>query len=350
MNMNTRQLPKLVIDDAIPFLENRLENLFDSTYLPGEKICKSDLEGAKGLLVRTRTKCNAALLDGTDIEFIATGTIGLDHIDGIYCTSRGIDWQNSPGCNAPAVAQYVWRALFQLGFGKTGVPGKIPTLGVVGKGNVGSIIVEWGRRMGFNVIVCDPPRKDKGFEDEDYISLEELMKSSDAVTFHTPLTPKSDEVEYPTRYLGNYETLSLLKPGAILINAARGGIVDEKALLKVKSEKNLKICIDTWEGEADINPETLEAADIATFHIAGYSLEGKERATRMILEGLERHFGVEIDKSNLCGNYHPLENISREAIEKSYDIMADDALLREAPQQFETNRNGYHLRREVGDA
>lgn len=349
--MESAQLPKLVIDDAIPFLENRLDSCFRQAILPGEEITREDLMDADGLLVRTRTKCNASLLDGTPVTFIATGTIGLDHIDRDYCDSHGIEWQNAPGCNAPAVAQYVWRALFQLGFGEMKKNGKMPTLGVVGMGNVGSIVVEWGRRLGFNVIVCDPPRAALGLDDEDYLSLHELMSRADAVTFHTPMireTARKDGIEIrPTYHLADREVLENLRPGAILVNAARGGIVDEESLREIKDEKGLRVCIDTWEGEPAIDLETLKMADIATFHIAGYSRQGKERATRAILEGLERHFNVELSKEGLTGEYQLLKELSREAIERSYDIMADDRLLREAPECFETRRNAYKLREEV---
>lgn len=344
--MDSYNLPKLIIDDAIPFLKERLDGKFIARYLPGEKICRNDSEDADGLIVRTRTRCDAGLLEGTPVKFVATATIGVDHIDTDYCYAHNILWQNAPGCNAPAVAQYVWRALFKLGFAEINTAGETPTLGVVGKGHVGSIVVEWGRRLGFNVIVSDPPRKARGLDDEDYLSLEELMQRADAVTFHTPLIKKPENSPGITYHLADEKMLSMLKPGAILINAARGGIVDEDALIKAKKGKNLKICIDTWEGEPKINPATLKAADIATFHIAGYSLQGKQRATRAILEGLERCFGVPLMKDGLANAYTPPEVLTREVIERSYDIMADDTSLRNHPSEFEIRRKAYSFRNE----
>lgn len=340
-------MKKLVIDDAIPFLEGRLEDNFECIYMPGEKISREDLRDADGLLVRTRTRCDRNLLRGTPVSFIATGTIGLDHIDTGYCDSAGIRWQNAPGCNAPAVAQYTWRALLELGFDP-----ETMTLGLVGKGNVGSVVADWGRRLGAKVIVSDPPRQKKGFEDEDYIPLDELMASADAVTFHTPLIRNEFRdpeglIMTPTLHLADSAMLELLHDNAILINAARGGVVDEKALGKMREKKRILTAVDTWEGEPAIDPAHLDFADIATFHIAGYSRQGKERASFAILSGLGTHFGIDLPKDGLEGPYSPSEKLTEELIKASYDIMADDAVMRRAYPDFERLRNSYTLREET---
>ncbi|MDE6011102.1 MAG: 4-phosphoerythronate dehydrogenase [Muribaculaceae bacterium] len=342
--------PKLIIDDAIPFLDGRLESHFDCRYMPGEEISRADLRDAEGLLVRTRTRCDEELLKDTPVTFVATGTIGLDHIDTEWCDEHGIHWQNAPGCNAPAVAQYVFRALSELGLplDLDGIPQEQrPVLGIVGKGHVGGIVAEWARRLGLNVIVSDPPRAAQGFEDEDYLSLKEVMGRADAVTFHTPLIKKSRPGLPSTLHLAGAGEFEMLKPGAIVINAARGGIVDEEALLAAKREKGLKIAIDTWEGEPEINTDTLREADIATFHIAGYSRQGKERATRAILSGLEEHFNTILPESDLAAPYTPPANLTEEVIRKSYDIMTDDYIMRQEYKEFEHLRNAYPLREEV---
>lgn len=340
-------MKKLVIDDAIPFLDSRLESRFYCQYMPGEKITREDLADADGLLVRTRTRCDAALLDGTPVSFVATATIGLDHIDTHYCDSHGIKWQNAPGCNAPAVAQYVWRALLELGFDTRSM-----TLGIVGKGNVGSIVADWGRRLGAKVIVCDPPRERRGLRDEDYLPLEELMERADAVSFHTPLIREAGPDHRgirmtPTLHLADRSRLERLREGAIVVNAARGGIIDEKALVEIKRRKNLRTAIDTWEGEPALNPATLAAADIATFHIAGYSRQGKERATSAVISGLEKHFGVELPTGGLSGPYRPSDGLTEALIRESYDILADDAVMRMRYEDFENLRNSYPLREET---
>lgn len=342
--------PKLIIDDAIPFLDGRLEPHFDCRYLPGEDICKADLRDADGLLVRTRTRCDETLLAETPVKFVATGTIGLDHIDTDWCDANGIHWQNAPGCNAPAVTQYVFRALSELGLplDLENIPQEQrPTLGIVGKGHVGGIVAEWARRLGLNVLVSDPPRAASGFNDEDYLPLDKLMERADAVTLHTPLIRKESGLMKPTYHLIGDKELSKLKEGAILINAARGGIVDEEALMRAKAEKGLKIAIDTWDGEPVINTDLLKAADIATFHIAGYSRQGKERATRAILSGLEEKFGMILPMTDLAAPYSPPENLTETLIRDSYDIMTDDYLMRREYMDFETLRNSYPLREEV---
>lgn len=336
--------PILVIDDAIPYLRGRLEKDFDCVYKPGETISKEDLKNAQGLLVRTRTKCNAKLIEGSDIEFVATGTIGIDHIDTEWCTFAGIEWQNAPGCNAPAVAQYVWSILLRLGFNPQNRTRK-PVLGIVGKGNVGGIVAEWGRRLGAEILVCDPFRKEMKMEDENYLSIEELATRVDAITFHTPLTTSG---KYPSYHLADKDILSHLRSGCIIVNAARGGVIDEKALGAIAPAKGFRVAIDTWEEEPHISEATLNITDIATPHIAGYSRQGKERATMAILNSLEKHFKVNLPKERLAGPYLPPEVLSCQLIMESFDPSELDTALREHPEDFETQRDSYVFRNEFG--
>ncbi|MDE5652957.1 MAG: 4-phosphoerythronate dehydrogenase [Muribaculaceae bacterium] len=340
--MKSNILPLIVADKAIPFLDHRFDGVCNLRRLAPADIDAQAVGDADALLVRTRTRCDARLLDGSKVEYLATATIGTDHFDIPYLDAKGIDWRNAPGCNAPAVAQYVWRALYELGFDP-----KTQTLGLVGKGNIGRVVAEWGRRLGCRVIVSDPPRQEQGLTDEDYLPLDRLMAEADAVTFHTPLTRHESGVAHPTFHLASEEALGKLRDGAILINAARGGVVDEAALRRLKGEKSLRVALDTWEGEPTISPESLQMADIATFHIAGYSRQGKERATYACLEGLERHFNIELPKSDLTGPYTPPARLDRETIIESYDIMADDAMMRAEPEAFERLRDTYHLREEI---
>ncbi len=342
--------PKLIIDDAIPFLDRRLEADFDARYLPGELISRTDLRDADALLVRTRTRCDAEMLEDTPVRLVATATIGIDHIDTEWCEEHGIHWLNAPGCNAPAVAQYVFRAISELGVNldnPLNEAGQPFTLGVVGKGNVGSIVVDWGRRLGFNVIVSDPPRQAAGLTDEDYLPLDELMSRADGVTLHAPLVKKPALGLPSTIHLLDAQMLSRLRPGAILVNAARGRIIDEEALRALKPGRKWRVALDTWEGEPAINPDTLAIADIATFHIAGYSRQGKERATRALLTGLEEEFGVTLHMTDLAAPYSPPESLSEASIRNSYDIMTDDYLMRREYTEFEHLRNFYPLREEV---
>ncbi len=340
--MKAAKMRKLVIDDAIPFLKGRLEEHFSCMYVPGNELRHALLTDADGLLVRTRTRCNEAMLGGTPVSFVATGTIGLDHFDIPWLENRHIRWQNAPGCNAPAVAQYVWSSLLRLGVHPG--EGRRPVVGVVGKGNVGSIVVEWGRRLGAEMIVCDPPRQRAGMTDEDYISLPELASRADAVTFHTPLTRSGEDA---TWHLCDEGVLERLRPGAVLVNAARGGVVEEEALRRVAKRKNLRLAIDTWEGEPQISTETLYMAEIATPHIAGYSIEGKQRATLAILRGLMEHFGVTLPVDGLADPYTPPETLTEEIILSSFDPAPLGAALRAAPAGFETMRDSYRYRAEI---
>ena len=331
--------PVIVADDAIPYLRERLEPLCELRLRPGGAISRADLIDADALLTRTRTHCDRALLEGTSVKLVATATIGTDHIDIPALEALGIEVRNAPGCNAPAVAQYVWSALLRLGFDPA-----TQTLGVVGKGHVGSIVADWGRRLGARVIVSDPPRAEEGMTDEDYLPLRQLMSEADAVTFHTPLT---HDGTHPTFHLADEEALGCLKPGAIVVNAARGGVVDEAGLLQVMQDRGVLAAIDTWEGEPHLNPYLLQQATFATPHIAGYSSEGKQRATRMALESLRDVLGIAPSTEGLCGPYEPPTSLTEASIISSYDPAADTTLLRASRGDFELLRKKYPLRPEV---
>lgn len=298
---------------------------------------------ADALLIRTRTRCDEKLLKDSNVRLIATATIGMDQIDTAWCAANGIRVANAPGCNAPGVAQYVWSALLRSGFDP-----KRHTLGIVGCGNVGSIVRDWGKILGARILVSDPPREarereegvDSGIE---YVPLSELLQASDAVTLHTPLTRGG---EHPTHHLIGERELRLIGEGRIFVNAARGAVVDFAALKPHVVSGRIIGVIDTWEGEPEVDPELLSAVRYGTFHIAGYSLQGKQRATRMAIEAVEREFGVEIDKDGLEGAYSGTPGLCEEMILASYDPMTDTLPLRQAPEQFDTLRRNYTFRSE----
>lgn len=269
--------PRIIIENKIPFIKGRLEEIADVEYLSPDEFSSTAIADADALIVRTRTRCNAQLLDKSRVKFIATATIGTDHIDTQWCRQKGITLRNAPGCNAPAVAQYVWASILHLGID----PRQI-TIGIVGCGNVGSIVAEWGERLGAKVLICDPPKAIlEPHNAHKYIDLDDMLPQCDIVTLHTPLTKTGD---HPTYHLISAPQLSLMRPGAVLINAARGAVTDTTALLEYSDSKHLKLVIDCWEGEPFISHELLQKAIIATPHIAGYSIEGKQRATRMVVE------------------------------------------------------------------
>lgn len=343
---------KVVADRFIPFLKGRLEPFADITYIHPDDFSPQTIKGADALLIRTRTKCGAPLLSDSSVQMIATATIGMDQFDIPWCEANGIATFNSPGCNAPAVAQYVWSSLLHIGI----VPQKT-IIGVVGHGNVGTIVADWGRLLGATVLLCDPLKADT--DTDKYITLDDLVSQADVVTLHTPLTHNG---EYPTFHMIDAAVLSKMKKGAILVNAARGPVVDSTAVAKAAQEGAIRLITDTWEGEPDnLNPIILEKSEIATPHIAGYSLQGKQRATRMILQALASHFGIPVntdpDKkinrgeaiqvADLPAPYTPWEHITEQDILNSYDPLAETARLKSDPDCFETWRDSYDYRPET---
>lgn len=329
---------KIIVDENIPYIRGRLEAVAEVEYVDQDEFTPELVKDADALLIRTRTRCNEKLLAGSRVSLVATATIGMDQIDREWCAKAGIEVANSPGCNAPAVAQYVWSALLRCGFDKSK-----HTLGIVGCGNVGGIVAEWARLMGVKILVCDPPRQRAGLPGE-YASLDEVLTQSDAVTLHVPLTREGEDATY---HLINEAAIGKMRQGALLINAARGPVVDFVALRNALQQKRIRAVIDTWEPEPALPADVLEMVEIGTFHIAGYSRQGKERATRMVIEAVERKFGVEVDKSGLEGAYVPPVALAPDEILRSYDPFADDAALRKSPAAFEQLRHDYHYREEV---
>lgn len=333
------RLMKIVADANIPFLEGRLKNA-ELLMLPASDIDADAVRDADGIITRTRTKCNRELLEGSNVKAIATATIGTDHIDLAWCRENGIAVRNAPGCNAPGVALYVWNSLLRGGFD----PGR-DTLGVIGCGNVGRIVTEWGKKLGAKVLVCDPPRKDAGHRDHDYLPMDEVLARSDAVTLHTPLTHSG---KYPTYHMIGEEALKAFKPGGIFVNAARGEVTDTRALSDaVGTGKIRHAIIDTWEGEPMIDHRLLQLADVATTHIAGYSIEGKQRATRMALEAIHDMLGIEVITEGLQGPYKEPETLDPDLILSHYNPMKMTDELKAHPDSFESLRNAYPLHKEI---
>ncbi len=215
--------PIVVVDRDIPFLEGVLEPWFEVRYLAGRAIGPADVRDAVALLIRTRTRCDAALLDDSAVRFIGTATIGTDHIDTRYCDSRGIKVASAPGCNAAAVAQYIRVALHTLALDRPGT-----MLGVIGVGHVGSLVAEVGRRAGMRVLLNDPPRE-AAEGSAGFIPLPELLAQSDVVTLHIPLWPEN-------RDFADAAFFAKLRPGTSFINASRGEVVDEDALLAARPQ------------------------------------------------------------------------------------------------------------------
>lgn len=331
------RLRKIIVENKIPFIAPLLEGLAEQTvFLSPEEIDATATADADALIVRTRTRCDASLLDGSRVRFIATATIGTDHIDLDYCSRRGITVSNAPGCNAPAVAQWVFAAILAM---KGNRPLGEIKLGVVGVGHVGSIVARWGRSMGMEVLLNDPPRASREGE-AGFTSLADVARHCDVITFHTPL-------DDTTRHLAGRQFLGEMRHGAILLNAARGPVVDTEALCEALENHAIgPVAIDCWEGEPQLSRRLLDLTAIATPHIAGYSLQGKQRASLMAVESLKRFIGME--PGDASSRVFPVPDaVTPESIAASYDILADDRALRANPSRFEQLRNTYPLRHET---
>ena len=333
-----KKRPRIIVDDNIPFIKGRLEPFADTVYADQFGFTPELVRDADAMVIRTRTRCDENLLKGSKVKIIATATIGMDQFDLGWCRDNGITCRNSPGCNAPGVAQYVWSALLRSGFDP-----ERHTLGVVGCGNVGSIVADWGRRLGADVLVNDPPKAAAGASLPGLVELPELLREADAVTLHTPLTRDG---EWPSFHLIGEAALALMKPGALLVNAARGPVADNAALRRAVASGHIRAVIDTWEGEPKLDKELLSLLKYGTFHIAGYSLEGKQRATRMVREAIGEHFGFAPDLSGLEGPYKAPARISAKAILDSYNPISDTLQLKADPDAFDTLRANYSFRRE----
>lgn len=328
---------RVVIDNAIPYIKGIIEPYSEVIYLPANKITADIVDNADALIIRTRTKCDKELLEGSSVKFIATATIGTDHIDIDYCTKHNIKVCSAPGCNARGVLQWVAAALHHIATTDNRPPESY-TLGVVGVGNVGSLVSEYARHWGFNVIECDPPRKER--EGGEYYTIEQIATKCDIITLHTPLNST-------TYHLVNRKLIEMMLSDAIIINASRGEVVDNRAV----TDSNHRYFFDVWEGEPNIEQRVLQGAELATPHIAGYSVQGKANATAMVVNALAHHFNLPLK------DWYP-ESIKRTTprpiswnelcatISEHYDIKKESLSLKNSPQDFEYLRNSYNYRKE----
>ncbi|WP_460109386.1 4-phosphoerythronate dehydrogenase PdxB [Pseudomonas sp. S3_H04] len=269
----------IVADENIPLLDAFFAGFGEIRRVPGRSIDRATVEQADVLLVRSVTNVNRALLEGSKVRFVGTCTIGTDHLDLEYFSEAGITWSSAPGCNARGVVDYVLGSLMTLAEIE-GVDLTQRTYGVVGAGEVGGRLIKVLKGLGWNVKVCDPPRQ--AAEGGDYVSLEQIIEQCDVISLHTPLT-RSGAVA--TWHLFDQQRLQQLKPGAWLINAARGPVVDNLALREVLLEReDLQAILDVWEAEPEVDAALAELCVLATPHIAGYSLDGKQRGTAQIYQ------------------------------------------------------------------
>lgn len=304
----------------MPNIPDELAQYFEIQRLDPEDFTPEAVAYADAMIIRTRTRCNASLLSASKVRFIATATIGTDHIDLPWCAKQGITIASAPGCNAPAVAQYVMASLLALF--PDGLENR--TIAVVGVGHVGSIVVDWAEQLGMRVLKCDPPRAARE-PDFDSRPLDEILPLADIVTFHVPHTSAGD---FATHHIADAKTFSRMRNGAVFINSARGPIVNTPDLIAaIESGEIAHAVIDCWEGEPNVSQRLLQLATIATPHIAGYSLNGKIRATSMAVNALCEAFGVDY-RMKLSIPTGAARQVTATAIATSYDPRIDTARLK----------------------
>lgn len=346
---------RIVADDKIPFLKGAFEGVAQVKYLPGAQISRNDLMDADALITRTRTRCNKELLEGTPVRFIATATIGYDHIDTEYCDTRGIKWTNAPGCNSSSVQQYIVSTLLYLVKQNKLDPKKM-TLGVVGVGNVGSKVATAAEALGMRVMLNDPPRQ-RSENNPLFVELDQVLEESDVISLHVPLNKGGRD---NTWEIVNEEFTGRMKKGAVLINTSRGSVIKEEAVLNALDSAVLSdVILDVFPEEPVISRRLLEAITLATPHIAGYSMDGKANGTSMSVQALSRFFNLGME------NWFPeaipeppqlelladasqgkLYEVLWEIFRETYDVTVDSENLRNDPGAFENLRGNYPLRRE----
>lgn len=338
---------QIVADQDIPYLQGILEPYASVSYLKGDKIDREAIKSANILIIRTRTKCDKELLGNTSVRLILTATIGYDHIDLEYCQRNNIRVENAAGCNARGVLQWIGACLAQDSRTQGWSPSN-KCLGVVGIGNVGSLVAQYAQMWGFEVLCCDPLRKNNAedVEARSFVSLEKIYQQADIITFHVPQTLSGD---YPTYHLLNSSACETIKPNILIINASRGVIIDTKALNAYANK--FRYAIDTWEGEPKLDLELLSHSLLSTPHIAGYSIQGKANGTAIVVRKLAQIFNLPLkewypeDISPSCPKDISWDDMTVQ-IKSFYDIVKDTDSLKSRPQDFEALRNNYKYRPE----
>lgn len=348
---------KIIVDENIPFGREAFGQLGDVVALHGRKIDARAVRDADLLIVRSITRVNRDLLDGSRVRFVGTCTIGTDHVDEGWLRERGIAFASAPGCNANSVAEYVVAALLVLARrGGQRLEGK--TIGVVGVGNVGSKVVAKCRALGMNVLQNDPPLARSSPDGRRFLPLDALM-GADVITLHVPLTKEGPD---RTWHMADATFLDRMRPGSVLLNTCRGAVLDNGAPAESHS-----FVLDVWEGEPNIDVALLGRVALGTPHIAGYSYDGKVVGTSMVYRAACAAVGVKADwdpsalvprsphaRLTIDASGRDDDDVLREAVLKVYDIEADDRGLRmmaglpasERGAGFDRLRKEYPQRRE----
>jgi len=352
----------IVVNKHTPYVVQAFENIGKVTALGTREITKETVRDADILIVRSETKVNRDLLEGSRVKFVGTVTIGTDHVDEEYLAQKGITFVSAPGSNSNSVSEYITAALLELACSKN-ISLHEKTIGIVGVGNVGSKVWRKAEALGLRVLLNDPPLTRQG-SDYPLHSLDELMEA-DIVTLHVPLTQTGPDVTY---HLFDEKRIHSMKRGAMLFNTSRGAVIETRALNNALQEKYLAAAVlDVWEGEPSINASLLDCVTLGSPHIAGYSLDGKVNALRMNYDAVCRFLSLPVDwdrKTLLPDPAYPEIKIEEmhssrehtlcEIVKNCYDIRLDDRLLRqlsalpktEQGPFFQKLRAEYRIRRE----
>jgi erythronate-4-phosphate dehydrogenase len=356
------QMLTIAVDKNTPFVEEAFRALGEVRLLETGRFSRHVLRDVDVLVVRSETKVDPQLIDETPVKFVGTVTIGTDHVDIPCLVDRGIAFASAPGSNANSVKEYVVAALLALAR-RSGHSLKGRVLGVVGVGHIGSRVVRAAEALGMTVLQNDPPLARTTGESR-FLPLDELM-SADVITLHVPLTTSGPDA---THHLFDAERIGQMKAGSILVNTSRGSVTETGALLDALRDGHLAgAVLDVWEKEPAISTELLERVTWGTPHIAGYSLDGKVNAVRMVRKAVCSHFGLqgEWDPSDrlptpasrtitLPATADRADDAIRYAVERCYAIDEDDRNLRKLSAlppsrrsaHFSGLRTGYRIRRE----
>ena len=331
---------KIVIDDACYAHQEIFANLGKVIPIPGKEITKEVIKDADILIVRSRTKINRNLLDGSKVSFVGSAVAGLDHVDQNYLKEANIQFFSAQGCNAMAVAEFIITTILNLS-NHFGFDIQSKTLGIIGVGNVGSRLNEKAKILGIPTLLNDPPRQERG-DDAKLVDLEKAL-SADIVSFHTPL---DFDGNHPTYHLLNKDNFHMIDHDSIVFNAARGGVIDESIWQDKTTMANI---IDCWENEPNINQKLLSSAFLATPHIAGHSIDAKFKGSYMVYEALCEFLNVEIDPkiTNMInpGKLQLTGDNLRDCLNEIYDFSKDRHALYK-PIEFERYRRNYPIRYE----
>lgn len=362
---------KIVIDENMPYAESLFGQLGDVEMKPGRELTADDLIGVDALMIRSVTRVNSTLLAKAGcLKFVGTATAGTDHVDQALLAEKGIAFSAAPGCNKVGVAEYVISSLLVLAQQK-GFSIFNKTVGIVGAGQVGSYLAQCLQAIGIQVLLNDPPKQAQG-DPRDFVDLDYLLKQSDVISLHTPIT---QEGEWPTHHLMDESALNQLRHDQILINAARGPVVDNVALKKrLERADGFSAVLDVFEYEPCVDLTLLPLLTFATPHIAGYGLEGKARGTTMIYNRFCEFLGLPeranpdellpiapIPHVNLSTGWTNEDEKNQALLHNLtqliYDVRYDDAVFRRGiaqtdpalqAQAFDAMRKEYWDRREYG--